>query len=347
VVELNPKDDAKVLSDYQSLTEFQRSILNSYYDNIGWDDVPDTYIECCLQFSGQFFALLTLLQQYQYLRKLWYFGFTRCSRIDLKCDDYSFKIIPYADMVRATLAGDVFGFHKYSPVREFNISTGELSGYGDYWGSRESGKYIRNYVHTFDNGTKSLRFEGEFKRGYAQGIYDVLVHFYNGADVPVWDELLEGEYYYTCADKIEYLDSELSEKSLNDFGNLVCYTLFGCLDFRNKSHAKNPSKASVRDTERLPFWQKFLEIIGGRVKVKREPDNDSTLPSAMRWLWRQAGNTIAVLIEGLGLDEFKRLMLLIHEYSVNKLQFKHLEMLELIRKFPNIVNDLGGDMFEF
>lgn len=297
---------------------------------------------CCLRLPGAFFSSLTLSQQFEKVRLCYLSGFRKCSRIDLKLDDYSFQINPYKQMSEAANSNNIFGAKHYHPHAD--VVSGELVGYGDYYGSRNSAYFLRNYVHTFgEDEYHSMRMELEIKRKKAQLAYDVLVKL-DPSNVLSWDDIVQDEFVQLLISdsKISYLESsEISDNLLEHWANLISQIIVGAFDFRDKSVAD-----SRRDSPRLDWWQEFIDLIGGCIRIRLSP-NPPTLPKTVRWMRRQWLTTLAQLKYGLGINGFNNFMQTLADYGNHNLKNYHLANIEFLMANPDFILDFWRSEYEF
>ena len=121
-----------------------------------------------IDFTGAYFANLSLLEQQEliyYLNSNWKL---KCHRIDVAMDDYSRKLFPVGQMITAYLEGNNFGF-KVIDDSYLDIIDNKLIGTLDI-GSRRSSFFIRIYTkHKY-----FVRWETELKQDKAQELFNKL-----------------------------------------------------------------------------------------------------------------------------------------------------------------------------
>lgn len=302
-----------------------------------WDEDIEK-IECCLDLPGQFWASLNSPQQFSKLREARFFGFHDCSRIDLRIDDFSFEVIPYQEMAKAGRQGNVFGTNTYKPFRKYK--SGELVDYGNYHGSRNSSKLLRCYVHTFgDDLYHSMRMELEIKRKQAQMVYLILSEF-DPTDILSFDQIVQDEFIQFAGFDRNFSNTKISNDDALLWGQLIAEIIVGAFDFRDKAVAD-----SRRDSPRFDWWQKFIDKIGGllRIKLKLDPPN---LPKTLRWIHRQWSSTIAQLKYGLG-EKFLEFIDILADFGLQKMKENHYANIDYLMRFPDLIFDFHSDYYEF
>lgn len=182
-----------------------------------------------IDFTGAYFANLSLLEQIKrinYLNSNWKL---KCHRLDVAIDDYSRKLFPVSQMIAAFHRGNNFGFQviddSYLDIID-NLLVGTLG-----IGSRRSSLFIRIYTkHRL-----FVRYEAELKQAKARDLFKQL------ADL--------GKQ--PCSDT----------QTLNDAKKVLAHAALDCIDFRDKSSISSPKNATKARTNRLPFWQDLRDTI--------------------------------------------------------------------------------------
>lgn len=241
------------------------------------------YYELMIEYSGQYLERYRVAD-YSHLCnqvKNTYGG--RCTRLDIKVDDWNEDIIPLDEMVEAYDRGDIGLFRNYQLISSQTWKKGEkVTENTHYFGSRNSGKMVRVYRHWHkDSSEHSLRYEAEFKRGRCNEIFDMLADF---------------DWWENCKihQPIEEPESSIAQA-------LGAYAV-GVLDFVNKSD-KDWEVVNLQNCQRLPFWQKFIDAIGGFLRIK-PPVRVTSLADRMEWFVRQGGKTLLIMYQGLGTKLF-------------------------------------------
>ena len=129
---------------------------------------PKYVYDIMIDFSGSYFADLSLLEQQEliyYLNSNWKL---KCHRIDVAMDDYSRELFPILQMLVAYEMGNYFGFKDIDDSYLDIIDNKPIGTLGI--GSRRSEHYVRIYtVHKY-----FVRWETELKRKKAQKLFNKL-----------------------------------------------------------------------------------------------------------------------------------------------------------------------------
>ena len=226
-----------------------------------------------IDLSGEFFEGKSVIDQWRLAKGLKsHFG-ARATRDDIAVDDPSYSVIPIEQMVKACEDGHNFGFQKIG-YHSSGFCKGQQSETYNF-GSRESGKFVRVYDHEGE----CLRFEAEFKRGYANPIFE----------------------QFADLERPEEMPDEQWEVELQKFLSSVA---IGAIDFRDRGNRKDKIRAGRRDSTRLPFYQEFVDFLGGnhyRIKLEKPV---KTILKAVNWVVKQCAPTLSMLKQGLGAKNF-------------------------------------------
>lgn len=211
-------------------------------------------------------------------------GFSRCTRWDTAVDDYE-----NPDLLRqveaATEAENCTGFKKFGYYKEGEIGKGK-TGETFTLGSRQSSRFVRIYDAKNKHGIDAIRWEQENKRKVAQEVFDMFVQYGRAFR----QTFLKSDTDPSCWEKT---DDEVSEALGEYMGKMAV----GHLDFVDRSEQRQ--NGQVSDLEKLPFWQNFIDRIGGQLKVvivKPKP----TLQKTIDWLERQCVTGLAMTHLALG-----------------------------------------------
>ena len=270
-------------------------------------------VEMMVQFSGEYFSAISMLDSWRLIMGLYHKFSADCSRIDIAIDDPSYSIIPVDKMYQAWVDGNNFGFRKYKDCG--SGLTPETYTKTHYFGSRESGKLVRIYDHK----QKCMRFEVEFKRQYSRLLFLLMASIERNVQVipgePEDHSINHMDAYKKCVDilgsSIQFSGYEISFEELHackgDF-DLLLQKIFGgiavsCIDFRDKSGLKDPARASRRDTKRLDWYQEFMDRIGLEIKVKL-PKRECSMRKNVAWMQRSVSKSLLIIKKSLGLSEF-------------------------------------------
>lgn len=130
---------------YQSRIVSSKGIVLGYTKRAKYRGKNTRYVyDIMLDFTGSYFADLSLLEQQEliyYLNSNWKL---KCHRIDVAIDDYSRELIPVGQIIGAYLRGDNFGF-KVIDDSYLDIINNKLVGTLGI-GSRFSSLFIRIYT---------------------------------------------------------------------------------------------------------------------------------------------------------------------------------------------------------
>ena len=338
-----------------------------------------------LDFSGEYFASKNNEDTWRLLRGLYHAYKCTCSRIDLAIDDYSMDAIPIDEMWKSTEQGNNFGFRNFKhvyggkaldkkqkeardklvhdgiiPIPQFENHTIEPTW---YFGSRNSGKMIRVYVHedlTYDDNGKPvlekvLRYETEFKRAYSHVVFLILISMEDAKE----ELLKESVRANMSKDKTEekkanknldvfievknwlekfyeglHLCDETREQKLS---KLIGALAVSAIDFRDKSVRKDRSKASLKDTPRLSFWQNFIDKIGISIKIKT-PQIKSSVQRTVAWMQRQVSKKMSVFRDGLGAVAFTSFMKELIDGGRNRQTGIDLKLTRYIKNNPQLIS---------
>lgn len=215
---------------YQNSLRSDKGIILGYTKRLLNNSKKPKYVyDIMIEFYGSYFANLSLLEQLNLVNYLNRSLEPKCHRIDVAIDDYSKKLFPILQMLVAIDSGDYFGFKKVDEEYLYCTSEGCLGTL--YLCSRLSEFFVRLYTsHEYFD-----RWETELKRGKAKKLFVHLASLVKESN----DEVL----------------------SMSDILKALVNDAFGKIDFRDKSKCMSPSNATREKTNRLPFFQKILDIV--------------------------------------------------------------------------------------
>jgi hypothetical protein len=241
-----------------------------------------------IDIPGGYFEGKNATDQWRLIQGLYHRYQVKCTRIDIAFDDYSYSMIPLAEMIEACDKKQNFGFRNRNKAA--NWICGEKSKDTEYFGSRNSGKMVRVYDHL----SECLRYEAEFKRQYAQPVFSLLASLERDVDNP----------------------SSITDKSGNPWNfpssdnwdinvqRTMASVAFGAIDFRDRGTRKDSSRAGFRDSKRVSFYQEFIDkinVIPFRVRLSKPA---KTILKTLEWVKRQCAPTLAMFAESFGRHEF-------------------------------------------
>lgn len=266
-------------------------------------------VELMIQFSGEYFSAISMVDSWRLILGLHHRFAADCCRIDIAIDDPTFSLIPVKEMRQAWLEKNNFRFQKHK-VDGSGLSPEDYVE-THYYGSRDSGKMVRVYNHD----DECMRFEAEFKRGYAKILFLLIASLERGDQFSHTEDNLEqidclnalARCHEILGSSKEFSGQEMTYERLHGCGgnfDLLLQKILGsiavsCIDFRNKSEQKDPSKASYRDTVRLDFYQEFMDKIGAEIRVK-VPQRKSGIKNTVAWMQRSVAKFLAVVYDSLG-----------------------------------------------
>ena len=281
-------------------------------------------VEIMVDLPGSYWEPLSVRDQWRLCRGLVQAYQAKATRFDIAIDDASYSLIPVDQMFNAWKQGNGFGFINCQKigggktVEEWEETT--------YFGSRNSGKMVRIYNHK----DKFHRFETEFKRGYADQVFQT----FSSSDYS--HDSLEEELH-PCSDELHPCSDEFDLT----LSKLLASIAVGAIDFRDKSVRKDRSKASFKDTPRLDFYQVFIDLCGTHLRVKLR-QVEKCLRKTIAWMQRQTSATIAMVRQGLGSLEFMNWMRSMTDKGSEKFNGWHKLMIDFIRTSPDSVRLEGG-----
>ena len=254
----------------------------------GFTTNSDGLISCMVDLSGSYFEQLDLIGQWRLLLGLTNAYGVKCSRIDIAIDDPTYSVIPVSKMRKAWERGENFGFRKHRYIE--SGETPEDLKKSWYFGSRESGKCNRIYDHEGE----CMRHETEFKRGYAQ---EVMLEI---------TEIKRPDF--TASMQLDDCEEDDPEKRKLEFVNIISKKLasivLGSMDFRNRGNREDRSRAGYRDSERLDFYQEYIDFVCGETYKVTAPRPSRSLTKTVDWMKRQVASTLSMMQAGLGRFNF-------------------------------------------
>lgn len=274
-------------------------------------------ITCMIQCPGQYWEQMNNVDMWHLFQGLKHRFKMKPSRVDYAIDDPTYKIIPVDEMWEAANNKNNWGFRKIGLAG--NAKCGEAMALTRYFGSRESSRFTRIYDHDGE----CLRHETEFKRGAAQQYFDLISD-------------LEREDYRHVTDTFDgYRDSDGT--LVEDFGDIIarriCGAVTGAIDFRTKDAYKDQSRVGIRDSERLGFYQQYIDKTQATVVRIKSIKPVKSLEKTYEWIKRQCAPTLAMFREGLGRHGFSLFMQkIVDEGEFRMDNLKHMWVKEMERK---------------
>lgn len=262
-------------------------------------------INLMIDLPGEYFEGKDIVDQWRLCKGLVSHFEAVITRVDTAIDDPSYFMIPVVDMVDACEQGYNFGFRKIG--YHSSGSCGDCQSETYNFGSRESGKFVRIYDHDGD----CLRFESEFKRGYANLIFKE----------------------FASLERPEGMSNEEWGIELQKF--LASVTV-GAIDFRDRGDRQDKSRAGRRDSVRLPFYQNFLDLLQAvhyRIKL---PKVSTSISQSIQWIKRQCAPTLSMMRQGLGACNFDIFMKEALKEGAKRLDNKKVIGIKVIAENPRL-----------
>ena len=272
-LELSAKNPV-ACSGYREVVEFQDGPKVSYSD-----DRPEIHI----QFSGRVINMLLLGRQVAMIRDFQALG-AKCTRIDLKLDDYR-QIVTPAHLLDWAKQGYLCRFRRWQPIESFSKTQSlGLTFTAGRRGQNGSGCYFRCYEWYFDkqgikkNGkdfegeTDATRFECEFTQHKARAVCDILV----------------------------------GDGGLANIDQTVREVVLGSIDFR-----VGTSEQSYRDRNRVPVWDSYVCGIFPCKFIRPKRVSAEGFPIAA--FAKQWGGKLAAFLQSRGFGDFSKALL----YSIS------------------------------
>ena len=282
--------------------------LKGAYSCYQAEDNLDKFYDLTISLSGTYFSSLTAIEQWELCRELRHKYKATCSRTDTSIDDYSFENIPINEMIEAYNDGNYFGFKKYHTETDYDDP--KNPDIVHYFGAEGSKKLTRVYKHE----NQSLRLETQFRGKYAQGAFEAIATLERG------DES----------------DDEWNKIIQTTIGGLAA----GAIDFRLRSHLKNPEKASKDKTKRFPWFQDYIDKIGAvhLIKIIPKKTNLTMYQDKFNWLEKVAAKTFATIFHLLGEERFIHYVLSLVKLGESKFNSQDKKQIEYLRNNLEYLN---------
>lgn len=282
----------------------------------------DGSVDCMIDLPGEYWESQDAIDTWRLFGGIKHAYQGMCSRVDLAIDDPTYSLVPVDQMVEAWEQGNNFQFRKYTYIVSGNSPEEMKATYN--FGSRESGRYTRIYDHDGE----CLRHETEFKRQYAQVIFDEIYEL-KREDFGGYDNLRETkEAAYGVEDTPFAIGIQQKMASL----------VVGAIDFRSREAYKDSSRVGHRDSERLCFYQEYIDKIQASHVRVRASQRARSLGRTVDWFRRQCGATLALIASSFeNIREFRAWagdFVIAQESRMNKLQRLWIDEL---RRRPNLL----------
>lgn len=177
-------------------------------------------------------------------------------------------------MIEAYRRGDYFDFKKYHHKTDESDPNNPTTVH--YFGAEGAKKLVRVYNHK----NQSLRLETQFRGNYAQVAFQAIA----------------------ALKRDDETDHELSKIIQKTIGGIAIVPM----DFRGRSHLKNPKKADKSKTKRLAFWQDLIDQVGAvhLIKVNKQEKDLTVYQNKFNWLEKTASKTLAKVFHLIGYERF-------------------------------------------
>lgn len=267
---------------------FPHKVIGTHGVVGGFNVDEEGFFYTMIDMPGGYFHSKTAIDQWRLFQGLFYKYKVTCTRIDLAIDDPTYSQIPVAEMEKACAEGFNFGFRNYG--KHASGQCGKDLDETLALGSRNSGKYGRIYDHDGE----CLRHEVEFKRGFAQPVFEKIAtmdrdsYDRDGSDVYLSDERL-----FSSSDNWDI-----------NVQKTMASIVLGAFDFRDRGTRKEASRAGIRDSKRLDFYQQYIDTFETNEYRVRLTKPAKTIEKTLEWIKRQCAPTLAMISEAFGRHHF-------------------------------------------
>lgn len=287
-------------TDYQGDKGYTHKIQGEYGQHVLWRKAEVGW-DIRINLTGQFISLSMDLTHFcKFLQ--WCDSFDgHVTRIDLNITDH-LKRIDWQDFHESCEADSYTTVHDYYPGHVYR--KGKIVEVCSYLGSRRSESFTRIYETSKKHGYKANRIETEFKGKKARKVASELIRNFNNF------------YKYKGFDDLQ----KQNNNEVNDkLARWIAYVVVGQIDFVDRSDQyKN---GSLGKCKRLPWWQEFIDGIGGIVQITVERVKNS-LRDNFNWIKKQVSKTLAVYSQGLGKEDAIALIEMLIDDASRKLTDK-------------------------
>ena len=261
----------------------------------GYDLEDEGGISYMIDLSGAFWEQLNLIESWRLLMGLTYAFTVKCSRIDIAIDDSTYSRIPVRKMREAWERGQNFHFRKHTYI-ESGETPEELCKTWNF-GSRESGKFTRIYDHEGE----CLRHEVEFKRQFAHEVFLLISKLERPIINPEHGDV---------SNNIKEFTSIISKQ--------MASIALGAIDFRDRGSREDLSRAGVRDSTRLSFYQEYIDEVCDQSYRVIVPKPSRSLTGTVNWMKNQVSATLSMMKQGLGVVTFHVWLRELLDYGADK-----------------------------
>ena len=297
-------------TDYEGDRGYQHKIQGEYGQQVLWRESEEGY-DVRVNLTGDFLSSKWNLVQFARFAQ-WCEDFGgHCTRLDLNVTDH-LKRIDWQDIDEACRDGNYSGVWDAVPLLKGR--GGKFIEATAYLGSRRSESFTRIYETDKKHGYRANRIEVEFKGKKARETLKNFLRKYSNF------ERQKG---------FDYQEKPIDDDVNNKLARWVGYVVVGQIDFVDKSNQYG--NGSLAKCPRLPWWQKFIEGIGGIVKITVERIKTS-LTDNFNWIKRQVSKTLAVYSKGLGEQDAITLIKMLIDSASLKLNDKDKMRIAILNK---------------
>lgn len=218
----------------------------------GYNVSEEKVISGYYQLSGKYWENFDTTDCFYFLKTLQDNYDPRVLRLDLAIDDIDSIYLDNQDFLNAYEAKSFAGFQDltYWEKNTIEPTTRTRCKSGTvYLGSRQSDRFVRIYKH---DGIP--RWELETKGEVSRKVWDLLVkdYPYDSFEVDSWQQAMAS-------------------------------VAIGNYSFCDRSNSDIP----IKDCPLLPFWEKFVNAVGGSIKISVGSASQGVLTKSISWLYRQ------------------------------------------------------------
>lgn len=231
----------------------------------------------------------------------------KCTRIDLKADDYTRAMCPNL-LEKASNDKNRTGFNDGYKVGQLGSTDLKEKSWTLYFGSRKSDRFTRYYNAKPLHNIEAWRFEVEYKNEIA---HEIATHLCYASD-----------------------DEEV-------LSSLIGAYIAGNISFVDRS--SSGSKKNVDRCSMLDFWKDFTDRLGSSVRLSL-PAVVPSLQRSIEWLETRVSATLAMISEYFGFNEFE-LFKRLKKIGRERMGPRHYNLLETCSREPYKVLTLSDDSF--
>jgi Replication initiation factor len=233
----------------------------------------------------------------------------KINRIDLKADDYSRSMMP-DDIIQACKDRNYSGFRQSTDQGEHSGDV-YTRGWTIYLGSRQSEVFARYYNAKPVHGIDAFRFEVEYKDENANAIAKMI------------DSMI-------ASDNARYNSDSKAAQRVDDFlREAIPKLIIGHYKFIDRSGGARSSRCDF-----LPFWDAFVQRMGGSGIRLALPKIESTVQKSIAWVERSVVATLAMICKYTGGDKLAYLRYLV-QIGEEKMSARHETIIKVSSREPD------------